>query len=123
MYIKGANGRDARENPFVLGGHVGPDPIPSCTPSADKDVDFVPEDSETKEIRTTDDLDIAELKARLDAIETDYKKKLGEAEEANRGLWARLQQQTPTETAPEPVPEGAEFVTSFWTIMGPGKKE
>lgn len=78
----------------------------------------MPEDTEISEIRTTDDLDIAELKARLDAIETEYKRKLGEAEEANRGLWARLQQQTPTETAPEPVPEGEVFVETFRSIMG-----
>lgn len=83
----------------------------------------MPEDQEQTDLKTTDDLDIAELKARLDSIEADYKKKLGEAEEANRGLWARLQQQTPTVTDPEPVPEGAEFVRSFWAIMGPGKKE
>ena len=66
-------------------------------------------DGEKKPVETIKDerdLIIEELKGRLDRIETEYSKKIGDYQKANSELWARLHPAVKeTETpVPDPVP-------------------
>ncbi len=66
------------------------------------------EDGEKKPVETLKDerdLIIEELKGRLDKIETEYSKKIGDYQKANSELWARLHP-APKETE-TPVPDPA----------------
>ena len=67
------------------------------------------EDGEKKPVETLKDerdLIIEELKGRLDKIETEYSKKIGDYQKANSELWARLHPAAKeTETpVPDPAP-------------------
>ena len=67
------------------------------------------EDGEKKPVETIKDerdLIIEELKGRLDKIETEYSKKIGDYQKANSELWAKLHPAAKeTETSvPDPVP-------------------
>ena len=65
-------------------------------------------DGEKKPVETLKDerdLIIEELKGRLDKIETEYSKKIGDYQKANSELWARLHP-APKETE-TPVPDPA----------------
>ena len=65
------------------------------------------EDGEKKPVETIKDerdLIIEELKGRLDKIETEYSKKIGDYQKANSELWARLH---PAAKEPESVPDPA----------------
>ncbi len=65
-------------------------------------------DGEKKPVETIKDerdLLIEQLTARLDKIETEYGKKIGDYQKANSELWARLHPAKETETpVPDPAP-------------------
>ena len=53
------------------------------------------------EMKDERDLIIEDLRKRMEAIETDYKMKIGEYQKANGELWARLHPAAQPEPAPE----------------------
>ncbi len=69
------------------------------------------EDGEKKPVETLKDerdLIIEELKGRLDRIETEYSKKIGDYQKANSELWARLHPAPKETETPVPDPAPAE---------------
>ena len=90
-------------------------------------------DGEKKPVETIKDerdLLIEQLTARLDKIETEYGKKIGDYQKANAELWARLhpaQQQEPAQQAnaqPEPAKDPYEvMLDSFDSALGIKKKK
>ena len=56
------------------------------------------------EMKDERDLIIEDLRKRMEAIETDYKMKIGEYQKANSELWAKLH---PAAKEPESVPDPA----------------
>lgn len=87
----------------------------------------MPEDDtdNNETLKTTADLDIEQLKVRLDRIEDEYRAKLNHAEEVNRDLWAKLhpeQSSTPTVSDTQPS-DGSEFVKAFWGVLGKPDRE
>ena len=88
------------------------------------------EDGEKKPVETIKDerdLLIEQLTARLDKIETEYGKKIGDYQKANAELWARLHpaQQDPAPPAqPEPAKDPYEvMLDSFDSALGIKKKK
>ena len=73
------------------------------------------------------DLIIEDLRKRMEAIETDYKIKIGDYQKANAELWARLHpaQQEPAPPAQtEPVKDPYEvMLDSFDSALGIKKKK
>ena len=87
-------------------------------------------DGEKKPVETIKDerdLLIEHLTARLDKIETEYGKKIGDYQKANAELWARLHpaQQDPAPPAqPEPAKDPYEvMLDSFDSALGIKKKK
>lgn len=87
-------------------------------------------DGEKKPVETIKDerdLLIEQLTARLDKIETEYGKKIGDYQKANAELWARLHpaQQDPAPPAqPEPAKDPYEvMLDSFDSALGIKKKK
>ena len=87
-------------------------------------------DGEKKPVETIKDerdLLIEQLTARLDKIETEYGKKIGDYQKANSELWARLHpaQQDPAPPAqPEPAKDPYEvMLDSFDSALGIKKKK
>ena len=71
------------------------------------------------------DLIIEDLKKRMEAIETDYKTKIGEYQKANGELWARLHPAAQPEPAPE-VPKKDPYevmLDSFNSTLGIKEKK
>ena len=79
------------------------------------------------EMKDERDLIIEDLRKRMEAIETDYKMKIGEYQKANSELWARLHpaQQEPAPPAqPEPVKDPYEvMLDSFNSTLGIKEKK
>ena len=79
------------------------------------------------EMKDERDLIIEDLRKRMEAIETDYKIKIGDYQKANAELWARLHpaQQEPAPPAqPEPVKDPYEvMLDSFDSALGIKKKK
>ena len=75
------------------------------------------------------DLIIEELKGRLDKIETEYGKKIGDYQKANSELWARLHPAAKeTETpVPDPAPANGwnvdKAVEAYHAALGIEKKK
>lgn len=77
------------------------------------------------EMKDERDLIIEDLKKRMEAIETDYKMKIGEYQKANGELWARLHPATQPEPAPE-VPKKDPYevmLDSFNSTLGINKEK
>ena len=80
---------------------------------------------EPEKMKDERDLIIEDLKERMEAIETDYKMKIGEYQKANGELWARLHPAAQTEPAPE-VPKKDPYevmLDSFDSALGIKKKK
>ena len=60
------------------------------------------------EMKDERDLIIEELKGRLDKIETEYSKKIGDYQKANAELWAKLHPAAKETETPVPDPAPAE---------------
>ena len=60
------------------------------------------------EMKDERDLIIEDLKKRMEAIETDYKMKIGEYQKANSELWAKLHPAAKETEKPVPDPVPAE---------------
>lgn len=71
-----------------------------------------PTTAQAEEIKTTADLMIEKLTARLDALEA----RNSELQDANRGLWAQLHP-VQTEPAPEPAPAVPEGPTDAEIVL------
>ena len=73
------------------------------------------------------DLSIEDLRKRMEAIETDYKMKIGEYQKANSELWARLHpaaQDSAPPAQPEPVKDPYEvMLDSFNSTLGINKEK
>lgn len=63
------------------------------------------DDDNTEPIRTTMDIELEKLSARLDALETENR----ELRSANQGLWAQLHPVAETVESVQPVPEDGAF--------------
>lgn len=65
--------------------------------------------------RTGLDADVAKMREELDALKSQFSATISEYQTANRELWARLQQQTPTVTADDTAEDTS--VDVFNSIM------
>ena len=77
------------------------------------------------EMKDERDLIIEDLRKRMEAIETDYKMKIGEYQKANGELWARLHPAAQPEPTPE-VPKKDPYevmLDSFNSTLGINKEK
>ena len=101
-------------------------PAPSILPETS---DVFPVTAEQKqpepEMKDERDLIIEDLRKRMEAIETDYKMKIGEYQKANGELWARLHPAAQPEPTPE-VPKKDPYevmLDSFNSTLGINKEK
>lgn len=71
--------------------------------------------------KTALDIEIADLKKAMDEMKQTYEAKISEYQEANKGLWARLNtvpDSSTAETLQGPVWDVDKAVKSFYNAMG-----